>query len=89
MLEFSTPANLLVRACWEAYVRAALPLAGRAISSAWAEVGAFLGPSIRDFWSRWPLGRLLGAWSDAEIEDVRARQLSLGGGVVVWGRRGS
>jgi demethylmenaquinone methyltransferase / 2-methoxy-6-polyprenyl-1,4-benzoquinol methylase len=87
MLEFFTPANTVARMCWEGYVRAILPLVGRAISPGWAEVGAFLGPSIRDFWARWPLGRLMATWTNAGIEDVRARTLSLGGGVVVWGRR--
>jgi demethylmenaquinone methyltransferase/2-methoxy-6-polyprenyl-1,4-benzoquinol methylase len=87
MLEFFTPPNALARACWEGYVRAALPLLGRTISPGWAEVGRFLGPSIRDFWSRWPRERLLHAWTAAGIADVRVRTLSLGGGVVVWGRR--
>jgi hypothetical protein len=26
-------------------------------------------------------------WREAGIEDVRARLMSLGGGIVVWGRR--
>jgi hypothetical protein len=30
----------------------------------------------------------LSAWADAGIEDVQSRMLSVGGGVVVWGRRG-
>ena len=89
MLEFSLPRNLLARAPWEAYVRVVLPLAGRLISPGWAEVGRFLGPSIRDFWKRWPLESLLDLWRAAGISDVRARQLSLGGGVVIWGRRGN
>jgi demethylmenaquinone methyltransferase/2-methoxy-6-polyprenyl-1,4-benzoquinol methylase len=88
MLEFFIPPNALARLCWEIYVRGALPLAGRAISPGWAEVGRFLGPSIRTFWMDWPLERLLAAWRDAGVEDVRARPLSLGGGIVVWGRRG-
>jgi demethylmenaquinone methyltransferase / 2-methoxy-6-polyprenyl-1,4-benzoquinol methylase len=87
MLEFFVPAHPLTRASWEIYVRAGLPVLGRLISPGWREVGTFLGPSIRDFWRRWPLERLLEAWRDAGIEDVRARPLSLGGGIVVWGRR--
>jgi demethylmenaquinone methyltransferase/2-methoxy-6-polyprenyl-1,4-benzoquinol methylase len=75
------------RPAWELYVRAALPLLGRAISPGWHEVGRFLGPSIRSFHARWPLDRLLALWRDAGIEDVRHRRLSLGGGLVVWGRR--
>jgi demethylmenaquinone methyltransferase / 2-methoxy-6-polyprenyl-1,4-benzoquinol methylase len=87
MLEFFVPRNAPARAAWEVYVRAVLPLLGRTISPGWHEVGRFLGPSIRAFWREWPLERLLGVWRDAGIEDVEARSLSLGGGVVVWGRR--
>jgi demethylmenaquinone methyltransferase / 2-methoxy-6-polyprenyl-1,4-benzoquinol methylase len=89
MLEFSVPSRLLPRAAWKAYVGAGLPLAGRAVSPGWAEVGDFLGPSIREFWRRWPPDRLRGVWEGAGIEDVRARLLSLGGGIVMWGTRES
>jgi demethylmenaquinone methyltransferase / 2-methoxy-6-polyprenyl-1,4-benzoquinol methylase len=88
MLEFSVPQNPVTRISWETYVRLGLPLAGRVISSGWRDVGDFLGPSIRDFWNRWPLEGLLGLWRDAGIVDLNTRQLSLGGGVVIWGRRG-
>ena len=36
---------------------------------------------------RWPLDRQLEAWRDAGIGGVSARRLSLGGGVVTWGRK--
>lgn len=88
MLEFSVPSRALPRAAWEAYVRAGLPVAGRAVSPGWAEVGDFLGPSIRDFWRRFPPERLRGIWEGAGIEGVQARLQSLGGGVVMWGMRG-
>jgi demethylmenaquinone methyltransferase / 2-methoxy-6-polyprenyl-1,4-benzoquinol methylase len=88
MLEFCLPPNRLARAAWEAYVRAGLPLAGRVISPGWRTVGDFLGPSIREFWRKWPLERILGSWHEAGIDDVRFRRLSLGGGIVLWGRRG-
>jgi demethylmenaquinone methyltransferase/2-methoxy-6-polyprenyl-1,4-benzoquinol methylase len=88
MLEFSVPPNALVRAAWEAYVRAGLPLAGRVISPGWRAVGDFLGPSIQEFWRAWPLERVVDSWREAGIDDVRFRRLSLGGGIVVWGRRG-
>jgi demethylmenaquinone methyltransferase/2-methoxy-6-polyprenyl-1,4-benzoquinol methylase len=88
MLEFYVPPNTLARAAWEFYVRALLPLLGRALSPGWREVGRFLGPSIRDFWAQWPLERLWDAWEEAGIEHVAARPLSLGGGIVLWGRRG-
>jgi demethylmenaquinone methyltransferase/2-methoxy-6-polyprenyl-1,4-benzoquinol methylase len=85
-LEFAVPTRIW-RPAWELYVRVGLPLASRAISPGWHEVGSFLGPSIRDFYERWPLERVLEAWRAAGIVDVQARRLSLGGGVVIWGRR--
>ena len=87
MLEFGVPRGVW-RPLWELYVRVGLPAAGaRRRRPAWREVGSFLGPSIRDFYERWPRRRLLELWRDAGIDDVRARRLSLGGGVVVWGTR--
>jgi demethylmenaquinone methyltransferase/2-methoxy-6-polyprenyl-1,4-benzoquinol methylase len=85
-LEFAVPRGVW-RPLWELYVRVGLPGAGRALSPGWAEVGDFLGPSIRDFYERYPEERLLELWWDAGIRDVRARRLSLGGGIVTWGRR--
>ena len=86
-LEFAVPERRLWRALWELHVRVGLPVAGRLISPGWHEVGRFLGPSIRDFYARLPLERVLGLWRDAGIGDVHARRLSLGGGVVIWGSR--
>ena len=77
----------LARPAWEVYVRAGLPLAGRALRNGWREVGDFLGGSIREYWERYPLERQLDLWSAAEIRDVEVRRLSLGGGVVMWGHR--
>lgn len=88
MLEFHVPQNPAARQAWELYVRAALPLAGRTISPGWREVGRFLGPSIRAFWQQWPLERIVQIWQKAGIEEVAVRPLSLGGGIVMWGRRG-
>jgi demethylmenaquinone methyltransferase/2-methoxy-6-polyprenyl-1,4-benzoquinol methylase len=85
-LEFAVPRGLW-RAPWELYVRAALPNAGRAISPGWRRVGEFLGTSIREFHAQWPEERLLQAWHDAGIDGVRSRRLSLGGAIVIWGRR--
>jgi demethylmenaquinone methyltransferase / 2-methoxy-6-polyprenyl-1,4-benzoquinol methylase len=87
-LEFGVPPNPVARLLWRLYVRAGLPLAGRLISPGWREVGDFLGPSIEELWARLPLARLLELWARAGIEDVRYRRLSLGGGIVIWGRRG-
>jgi demethylmenaquinone methyltransferase / 2-methoxy-6-polyprenyl-1,4-benzoquinol methylase len=85
-LEFALPRGLW-RPLWELYVRIGLPVAGRLISPGWHEVGRFLGPSIRAFYARHPLERVLDLWRAAGLADVRHRTLSLGGGVVVWGRR--
>src|SRR4051794_31455998 len=87
MLEFGLPRGVW-RPLWEVYVRIGLPAAGALASPSWGGVGRFLGPSIRDFWRDWPEPRLLDAWHDAGLAEVEARRLSLGGGVVVWGKRG-
>jgi demethylmenaquinone methyltransferase / 2-methoxy-6-polyprenyl-1,4-benzoquinol methylase len=85
-LEFGLPSGVW-RPLWELWVRVGLPAAGRMIGDGWHEVGAFLGPSIKSHYAEWPLPRLLEAWREAGIDDVRARRLSLGGGVVTWGRK--
>jgi demethylmenaquinone methyltransferase/2-methoxy-6-polyprenyl-1,4-benzoquinol methylase len=86
MVEFGLPRGPW-RPLWELWVRVGLPGAGRLLAPGWAEVGDFLGGSIRDFWRRVPPATLLGLWREAGIGDVQARRLSLGGGVVVWGRK--
>jgi demethylmenaquinone methyltransferase/2-methoxy-6-polyprenyl-1,4-benzoquinol methylase len=85
-LEFGLPHGA-ARPLWELWVRAGLPAAGAAIRGGWREVGSFLGPSIRDFYARWPERRLLDAWRGAGIADVRSQRLSLGGGIVTWGHK--
>ena len=85
-LEFGLPRGLW-RPLWELYVRVGLPVAGRLISPGWHEVGAFLGPSIREFHARLPLAQQLELWRAAGIDDPHVRRLSLGGGYVIWGRR--
>jgi demethylmenaquinone methyltransferase / 2-methoxy-6-polyprenyl-1,4-benzoquinol methylase len=86
-LEFGIPRGVW-RAAWELYVRAGLPVLGRLISPGWHEVGRFLGPSIQGYYERYPLGRTLELWREAGLVDVRHRRLSLGGGIVIWGRHG-
>jgi demethylmenaquinone methyltransferase / 2-methoxy-6-polyprenyl-1,4-benzoquinol methylase len=83
MLEFAVPRGVW-RPLWELWVRVGLPGAGRLISPGWHEVGRFLGPSIRGFWAHHDIARL---FREAGLVDVQARRLSLGGGIVVWGRR--
>jgi demethylmenaquinone methyltransferase/2-methoxy-6-polyprenyl-1,4-benzoquinol methylase len=85
-LEFAVPHGLW-RPLWELYMRVGLPAAGRALSPGWAEVGGFLGPSIRDFYERYPETRLRELWWDAGVRNVQTRRLSLGAGIVTWGRR--
>jgi demethylmenaquinone methyltransferase/2-methoxy-6-polyprenyl-1,4-benzoquinol methylase len=85
-LEFALPHGLW-RLLWELHVRTLLPAAGLAISPGWRRVGTFLGPSIRNHYRRLPEERLLQLWREAGIDDVRPRRLSLGGGIVVWGRK--
>jgi demethylmenaquinone methyltransferase/2-methoxy-6-polyprenyl-1,4-benzoquinol methylase len=87
LLDFGVPPGPVPRAAWNLYVAAGLPLLGRAISPGWQEVGRFLGGSIRDFDARWPLPSLLTAFREAGFDEVAARRLSLGGCVVIWGRR--
>jgi demethylmenaquinone methyltransferase/2-methoxy-6-polyprenyl-1,4-benzoquinol methylase len=87
-LDFFVPRNALARITWKLYTRAGLPLLGALASPGWRHVGEFLGPSIEQFWARYPLERLLDLWPQAGLGDVQARTLSLGGGIVIWGRRG-
>ncbi len=86
-LEFAIPSDPLAHAAWDLYVRVGLPALGRLISPGWAEVGSFLGPSIKRFWAAYPLDRQLELWQEAGFEDVHHRTMSLGGGIVIWGRR--
>ena len=87
MLEFGLPSGGVWRPLWELYVRVGLPAAGAGVSPSWGGVGRFLGPSIRDFWRKWPEPRLLEAWREAGLAEVASRRLSVGGGIVVWGKR--
>ncbi|HEU5244428.1 MAG TPA: class I SAM-dependent methyltransferase [Gaiellaceae bacterium] len=86
MLEFGLPRGAW-RPLWELYMHVGLPAVGAVVSPSWGGVGRFLGPSIRDFWHEWPEPRLLDAWREAGLAEVAARRLSLGGGIVVWGKR--
>jgi demethylmenaquinone methyltransferase/2-methoxy-6-polyprenyl-1,4-benzoquinol methylase len=50
-------------------------------------VGRFLGGSIRELWAAVPEPRLLTLWESAGVAAPSLERLSLGGGVVVWGKR--
>lgn len=87
-LEFAVPDAAVTHAAWLAYTRAVLPLAGLLTGGRdWFTVGRFLGPSISAHYQRYPVDWHVTAWVDAGIEDVRVRRMSLGGGLVMWGRR--
>ncbi len=86
MLEFGLPRGIW-RPPWNLWVDVGLPVAGRLISPGWHEVGRFLGPSIRDFHDRYPEPRAARALAGRRDRGLRVRRRSLGGGLVVWGRR--
>jgi demethylmenaquinone methyltransferase/2-methoxy-6-polyprenyl-1,4-benzoquinol methylase len=87
-LEFAVPSNPLFRLGWVGYTRMVLPVAGFATGGReWFEVGRFLGPSISGFYERYPVHWLADAWRAAGLEGVRTRPMSLGGGLVTWGRK--
>jgi len=86
-LEFGVPPLRAPRAAWRLYTAVGLPTLGRLASREWAEVGRFLGPSIRGFYERHPIERIVAYWRDAGIIDVTVRRMSLGGGVVMAGTR--
>jgi demethylmenaquinone methyltransferase/2-methoxy-6-polyprenyl-1,4-benzoquinol methylase len=85
-LDFAVPRGVWYP-FWRLYTDAVLPAGGRLFSREWRDVGAFLGTSIRGFSRRWPGERLLAAWREAGFTDVRSQRLSLGGAIVVWGRK--
>lgn len=87
LLDFGVPPSPLPHLAWDVWVDFGLPLAGRAISPGWHEVGRFLGGSIREFDERWPVPKLVTALREAGFEDVEAERLSFGGCTVLWGRR--
>jgi demethylmenaquinone methyltransferase / 2-methoxy-6-polyprenyl-1,4-benzoquinol methylase len=86
-LEFGVPPWPPAYAAWRLYTAVGLPTLGRLASREWAQVGRFLGPSIRGFYERHPLDAIVEYWQQAGLEDVRVRRMSLGGGVVMWASR--
>ncbi len=82
-LEFGVPPLALARLAWRFYTAVGLPTLGRLASREWAQVGHFLGPSIRGFYERHPVERIVGYWEAAGLENVQVRRMSLGGGIVM------
>jgi demethylmenaquinone methyltransferase/2-methoxy-6-polyprenyl-1,4-benzoquinol methylase len=86
-LEFGVPPWPPAYAAWRLYTAFGLPTLGRLASREWAQVGRFLGPSIRGFYERHPLEAIVGYWQQAGLTDVRVRRMSVGGGVVMSARK--
>jgi demethylmenaquinone methyltransferase/2-methoxy-6-polyprenyl-1,4-benzoquinol methylase len=74
---------------WRLHTDLVLRLVGALISPGWRRAGAFLGGSIRDFYRRWPEDRIVDLWRECGFPDVRAKRLSLGGALIMWGTRAS
>ena len=89
-LDFYVPQVAAWRAAWWFYTRAVLAPAGLALGGPeWWRVGTFLGPNISSFYKTWPLSRIVEAWAAAGIAGVDFKVMSVGGGVVMWGRKAS
>ena len=87
-LEFMRPPSRFWNAWWVLYTRLVLPLGGLLTGGKpWFSVGRFLGPNISGHYERYPLDHHVELWEKAGIEDVGHRLMSLGGGLVMWGRR--
>jgi demethylmenaquinone methyltransferase/2-methoxy-6-polyprenyl-1,4-benzoquinol methylase len=87
-LEFYLPPSRFWRAWWWLYTRFVLPAGGWLTGGKeWFRVGRFLGPNIAGHYKKYPLAWTEDAWRRAGFENVGARVMSLGGGLVMWGTR--
>ena len=87
-LEFCVPAGVVWRPAWWAYTRLLLPAGGLALGGReWYRVGRFLGPNISAHYRRYPVSWTVQAWQKAGFTEVGVRVMSLGGGLVMWGKR--
>jgi demethylmenaquinone methyltransferase/2-methoxy-6-polyprenyl-1,4-benzoquinol methylase len=87
-LEFHVPPSRFWHGMWHLYTRLLLPAGGLVTGGReWFQVGRFLGPSITKHYRTYPLAWHRSAWEEAGIEDVGTRLMSLGGGLVMWGRK--
>jgi demethylmenaquinone methyltransferase/2-methoxy-6-polyprenyl-1,4-benzoquinol methylase len=88
-LEFAVPTAPWWRTAWWCYTRIVLPVAGFITGGrAWFRVGRFLGPSISTHYREYPVDWTIRAWNAAGVDGVGTRRMSLGGGLIMWGRRG-
>ena len=87
-LEFLLPSNPFWHFWWWLYTRLLLPAAGWLTGGReWFDVGRFLGPNISQHYRRYPVEWTVQAWRQAGFTDIGVRRMSLGGGLVMWGRR--
>ncbi len=87
-LEFLLPQSRFWRFWWWGYTRLLLPAGGWLTGGrAWFEVGRFLGPNISAHYRRCSVDWTIEAWKKAGFVDVGVRRMSLGGGLIMWGRR--
>lgn len=86
MVEFGRPHGIWGSPWW-LYTRVGLPVVGALAGPGWPRVGRFLGPSIDAFHRRHPPSALRHCWEQAGIMDVHVERRSLGGGLLMWGRR--
>lgn len=87
-LDFFVPPHAVPRTAWRAYTRLLLPPAGYLFGGApWWRAGRFLGPNIDGFYRQHPLDQIFEAWRVAGMVDVGQSVMSLGGGLVMWGRK--
>jgi len=86
MVEFGRPGGIWGPPWW-LYTRVGLPVAGRLAGAGWMRVGRFLGPSIDEFYGRFPGDNFAALWEQAGLTDVHVSRRSLGGGLLAWGRR--
>jgi demethylmenaquinone methyltransferase/2-methoxy-6-polyprenyl-1,4-benzoquinol methylase len=87
-LEFAVPTAPWWRVAWWFYTRIVLPIAGWLTGGrAWFRVGRFLGPSISRHYQTYSVDWTVAEWRHAGVDSVETRFMSLGGGLVMWGRR--
>jgi demethylmenaquinone methyltransferase/2-methoxy-6-polyprenyl-1,4-benzoquinol methylase len=87
-LEFCVPTGTVWGPAWWAYTRLLLPAGGLLLGGPeWYRVGRFLGPNISSHYRRYPVSWTVRAWQKAGFTEVGVRIMSLGGGLVMWGKR--
>jgi demethylmenaquinone methyltransferase / 2-methoxy-6-polyprenyl-1,4-benzoquinol methylase len=87
-LEFCVPDGAVWGPAWWAYTRLLLPAGGLLLGGReWYRVGRFLGPNISAHYRRYPVSWTVQAWQKAGFTEVGTRIMSLGGGLVMWGKR--